>query len=161
VSSRSIASTIYPGTAASLASGLHILLRRTVEIAGAAFSGTGVIVTADHGTLPTFPLRPDLSFDPTLAPARLLGSISVTGGVQHDGFHILTPDLHIGALSYYFSPPVVPDLVIDRSRPFGGRYLAALFGSTLDGVLATGIATTTLGIVTFAHGRETSRNDRL
>jgi hypothetical protein len=161
VPSPSIATPLHFGTETSLPLALRNLLRRSVEIAGAAFSGTGVIVTDESVVLPTFPLRPDLSFDPELDPAVLLGSISVAGGKQHDGFHILASDLRVRALSLYFSPPITPDLTIDRSRPFGGRDLAALFGSMLEGVLATGIATTTLGIVTFAHGFETSRDTRL
>jgi hypothetical protein len=46
---------------------------------------------------------------------------------------------------------------IDRSAPFGGRYLAALFGSTIDGVLATAIATPGLGVIIFMNGEEVSR----
>ncbi|MBK5517948.1 hypothetical protein [Pseudomonas sp. TH10] len=41
-----------------------------------------------------------------------------------------------------------------RERRFGGRYLAALFGSVLPGVKMIGIATPTLGIAIFENGRE-------
>ncbi|OYW22373.1 MAG: hypothetical protein B7Z43_07260, partial [Sphingomonas sp. 12-62-6] len=78
-------------------------------------------------------------------------------GAHHDGFHILTAELKLVAVSQYFSPPVVAGLEIDRSRPFGGRYLAALFGSMLPGTLATGIATKALGTIVFSGGQEVYR----
>lgn len=139
---------------------LHALLLRVASTAGPHFSGVGLVVTDLPNALPTFPLRPDIAVDGEADVAELLASISVTDSALHDGFHILSSGLRITSLSQYFSPPVVPDLTIDRSHPFGGRFLAALFGSTLPGVMATGIATTTLGVVTFANGRVTSRKTR-
>ncbi len=136
---------------------LHTLLVRVASTAGPDFSGIGLVVTDRPETLPTFPLRPDIAVDGEADVAELLASISVAGGALHDGFHILSSGLRVTSLSQYFSPPVVPNLTIDRSHAFGGRFLAAFFGSALPGVIATGIATTTVGVVTFANGLETSR----
>jgi hypothetical protein len=62
--------------------------------------------------------------------------------------------LRLVRLAQYFSPPIVPSAAIDRSKRFGGRYLAALFGSALPGVLATGVASRDFGIAVFRDGRE-------
>jgi len=37
---------------------------------------------------------------------------------------------------------------------FGGRYLAAAFGSCLEGVLCTGVVSRQYGPIVFEHGRE-------
>jgi hypothetical protein len=44
--------------------------------------------------------------------------------------------------------------MIDRSKRFGGRYLAALFGSALPDVWAAGIASPGFGIAIFERGAE-------
>ena len=67
---------------------------------------------------------------------------------------MLGPNLRLIHLAQYFSPPIVPSASIDRSKRFGGRYLAALFGSALPGVLATGVASRDFGIAVFRDGRE-------
>lgn len=72
----------------------------------------------------------------------------------HDGFHILDSSLHLKLVAQYFSPPVVRDVALDRSKLFGGRYVAALFGSVLAGVLLTGIASREFGIAIFERGTE-------
>lgn len=141
---------------ADLSARLQDLLRQSAAVAGPDFSGMGVLVTKDASRLPIFPLRVNSEIDSSEDTKALLGRIAVNGGPLHDGFHILSPGLGVIALAQYFSPPIVPSLPLDRSRPFGGRYLAALFGSALEGIWATGIATPTLGVITFADGRETA-----
>lgn len=139
---------------------LDALLWRAAKIAGNQFTGLGVIVSTG-GSLPIFPIGPALELDPTIEPVSLLGAISVAESPHHDGFHILTPALEVRAISQYFSPPVVTEVQVNRATPIGGRYLAALFGSTMEGVLATGIATPTLGVIIFVSGQEVSRRQQL
>ena len=136
---------------------LAVLLRRSAMIAGDDFTGLGVVVSTESAVLPIFPIGPVIEIDPQIAPIDLLGMISVARSPHHDGFHILNPRLRVCAISQYFSPPVVPEIQINRAMPFGGRYLAALFGSTLHGVSATGIATPTLGVIIFVNGLEVRR----
>ena len=130
------------------------LLRAAAHRAGPRFAGLGLIVSADPRSLPLYPIGPPLELGATADTVTVLGSLAIDGSAHHDGFHILTPALALAAVSQYFSPPVVTGLEIDRSRRFGGRYLAALFGSLLPGVLATGIATPALGVIVFCGGRE-------
>jgi hypothetical protein len=56
-------------------------------------------------------------------------------------------------VSQYFSPPIVAN-TLDRTKLFGGRYVAALFGSAIQGVELTGIASRGFGIAVFKDGSE-------
>lgn len=144
-------------TTVTLYEALDAFLRRVAAVAGDEFTGLGVIVSATPTSLPLFPIGPPIDLGQPNRSDSLLGSISVASSEHHDGFHILSPSLKVSSVSQYFSPPIVPNVSINRAIPFGGRYLAALFGSALDGVLATGIATSKLGVVIFADGLEVSR----
>jgi hypothetical protein len=135
---------------------LKALLDRAQASAGPDFSGLGVIVSERPSALPIFPIGPPIKINPEADAALSIASISIESSPHHDGFHILDPDLKLVAISQYFSPPVVQGLKIDHAVPFGGRYLAALFGSALDGVLATGIVTPALGAILFIDGAEVS-----
>ncbi len=124
--------------------------------AGVDFSGTGVIVSTRPQELPILPLCTVSDFSEAPDVADVLATISNRAHQHHDGFHVLGPDLRLLRVAQYFSPPIVPSAPIDRSKRFGGRYLAALFGSALPGVLATGIASRDFGIAVFREGRETA-----
>lgn len=134
------------------------LLKLLIEVdarAGLDFSGIGLIVSEWPLDLPILALRPVSDPGEVTDVADKLAKISNPAHEHHDGFHVLGPDLRLTHLAQYFSPPIVPSAPIDRSRRFGGRYLAALFGSALPGVLATGIASREFGIAVFHDGRET------
>lgn len=122
--------------------------------AGLDFSGTGLIVSERPHSLPILPLRPSSDPGDATDVADRLAKISNPAHEHHDGFHVLDPNLRLLHLAQYFSPPIVPSAPIDRSKRFGGRYLAALFGSALPGVLATGVASRDFGIAVFRDGRE-------
>lgn len=136
---------------------LGALLEAAARRAGRRFAGLGVIVSDEPSSLPLYPIGPPIELSEASDPSTVLGDLAVEAGAHHDGFHILTSALNLVAVSQYFSPPVVTGLDIDRSRVFGGRYLAALFGSRLPETVATGIATTALGIIIFSGGREVYR----
>lgn len=121
---------------------------------GSEFSGIGVIVSESDANLPVFPMRIDARLDSGLDPIRGLAEISRPDNDLHDGFHVLSPDLEIVALAQYFSPPIPSGVIPNRSRAFGGRYLAALFGSFLPGVILTGISTPSQGVAIFQNGSE-------
>lgn len=122
--------------------------------AGPSFSGIGLLISRDLGTLPIVPLRPMEQIDRTKPIRDALVAISDVNNEYHDGFHILTPDFQLVGVSQYFSPPIVPGLRGDPARRLGGRYMAALFGSTLPGVLTAGVASADYGVAVFEQGRE-------
>lgn len=129
-------------------------LFRVYSLAGEGFAGIGIIVHSHNASLPVFPLR--LQADPPIGKSleQSLAEMATYGSEYHDGFHLLSVDWNITAISQYFSPPIIPHAQIKWSRKFGGRYLAAQFGSTIPGVELCGIATSSLGIAIFQSGRE-------
>ena len=129
------------------------LLLTVSERATAQFSGLGIIVSDAPAGLPITPLRP-IQFIPRLPTVKSLLTISEHTSEYHDGFHVLSSDLQLQLMSQYFSPPIAALTFLPRDRIVGGRYAAALFGSTLAGVLATGLVSTTYGIALFVAGAE-------
>jgi hypothetical protein len=130
------------------------LLEDVISRAGTEFTGVGLIVTSSVDSLPIVPLRPTSTLLGIATTAEALSMISRPDHEHHDGFHILTPRLQIVRVAQYFSPPIVPEARINRQKLFGGRYLAALFGSMLPSVLATGIASRDFGVGVFQNGDE-------
>jgi hypothetical protein len=133
-------------------------LRGTLEAvrarAGAKFSGIGIIVSDSPERLPLFPIKVLEQRLPDIELADFLAEISTTASEYHDGFHVISSDWRLIRVAQYFSPPIVRTAKINRSKRFGGRYLAALFGSALAEVKATGIASSEFGIAVFEHGVE-------
>ncbi|MCE6075332.1 hypothetical protein FS799_10750 [Agrobacterium vitis] len=139
----------------------HDIVEQIVELlqevdgrAGVDFSGVGIIVTPTSESLPIIDLRPTNKLVGSCETATALAKISHPRHEHHDGFHVLTPSLAIEKIAQYFSPPIAPSVRIDRQKLFGGRYLAALFGSMLPNVLATGICSRDFGIAVFQQGEE-------
>lgn len=130
------------------------LLKDITALSGQEFSGLGVIVLEEGFNLPVFPMRVDLKLNNLTDSVSYLAEISNPNNDLHDGFHILNSDLRIVSLTQYFSPPIPLGVLPNRSRAFGGRYLAALFGSLLPGVILIGISTPKLGIAVFKDGSE-------
>jgi hypothetical protein len=133
---------------------LFELLRGVQARAGPSFAGTGLIVCADTSALPITSLRQTPSAVGLRSTLETLAEISDLASEFHDGFHVLSPDLEIMLVSQYFSPPIVPGVVVDPSRQLGGRYMAGLFGSALPKVLAAGVVSQSYGAIVFERGRE-------
>ena len=120
------------------------------------FAGLGIIVWDCVVPLPTYSMR-----DQEPASMRDADALSVLSAVSrepseyHDGFHVLDQSLNVIQLSTYFSPAIVPDLVLPaHARSYGGRYLAAAFGSCSPGVVCTGVLSRRYGPYVFQSGRE-------
>lgn len=129
-------------------------LRDVVKLAGKDFSGVGVIVWNEEFDIPIFPLRANVNVPKNDNLVQNLAQISSLSSDLHDGFHILTPTLKLIRVAQYFSPPIINEIRLNRERRFGGRYLAALFGSKIQGVVLTAVATQALGIAIFKNGKE-------
>lgn len=139
---------------------LRALLGDVLNQSGPTFTGVGLIVTDQAGDLPVIHLRPNAPPVEAGSALNLLIAVSDESSPFHDGFHILSPSFQAISLSQYFSPPILPGVFIDGSRPVGGRYMAALFGSGLPNVLATGVATRRYGVAVFRDGHEI-RSDQM
>ena len=119
----------------------------------ADFSGIGAIVCDSVADIPIFSLR-DTVPDITGTVAQVLSDLSGHNSKYHDGFHILNEKGKLTHVAQYFSPPIVKDAYFDRSRPVGGRFIAALFGSAISGVIMTGIISQGHGLSIFKNGKE-------
>ncbi len=127
----------------------EVMARRTPD-----FSGIGLIVCDDWDRLPLVPLSNTADvFDREDLVPRLV-AISSRLSDHHDGFHVVSSNWRLTKVAQYFSPPIVPEAAIDRSKRFGGRYLAALFGSAIPEVRLSGIASEGFGIAVFRAGKE-------
>jgi hypothetical protein len=133
---------------------MRATLCRVNDFAGEDFSGIGLIVHNPKAKLPTFPLRLDAKPPVGDDLEKSLAVIASNRSDFHDGFHLLSVSWNLTAIAQYFSPPILANAEINWSRKFGGRYLAAQFGSALPGVVICGIATPALGLAIFEAGRE-------
>jgi hypothetical protein len=133
---------------------LRSVLWQVHEGAGNEFSGVGVLVCDAPDTLPILPLRPVSTLSGGMDLVGALTAISVPDSEYHDGFHIVSSDWRLTRVSQYFSPPIVANATIDRTKLFGGRYIAALFGSAIHSVQLAGIASRGFGIAVFKNGSE-------
>jgi len=130
------------------------LLSKVQSQAGRDFSGIGIIISDAPETLPVFPIRlPHNKF----RRHNLIDNLVQNSRQQsefHDGFHVISSNFELTLAAQYFSPPIVADAQINRTKLFGGRYLAALFGSSLPKVNLIGIASNGFGIAVFLNGAE-------
>jgi hypothetical protein len=143
---------VVEGTAAKL----KMLLTDVANHVDASFSGLGLIVWDGTTPLPIHSMRPAVreSLRRTSA-CELLTSVAQDGGAYHDGFHVLNRSMEVSQLSVYFSPAIIPDLVLPaHAEIYGGRYLAAAFGSCSPGVLCTGVLSRRYGPYVFERGKE-------
>jgi hypothetical protein len=130
------------------------ILRKVYRVAGKDFTGVGVLVSDEPDVLPILPLRSASTPFEQQDLVVSLAAISVPDSEYHDGFHIVSSDWRLTLVSQYFSPPIVQGAMIDRTKLFGGRYIAALFGSALPSVRLSGIASRGFGIAIFERGNE-------
>lgn len=133
---------------------LHRILREVQKAAGDTFAGVGLLICDAPDELPILSLRPRSTLEGAKDLVTSLATISVRSSEYHDGFHVVSSDWRLIRISQYFSPPIVANVTINRTRVFGGRYVAALFGSAIPGVQVTGIASRGFGIVVFKNGSE-------
>lgn len=120
---------------------------------GDDFSGVGIIVCDDTDHLPIVNLR-DMNIDFYGTLSDVLSALSKKKGKYHDGFHIINKKGELTHVSQYFSPPIIRDASFDRYRLVGGRFVAALFGSSIPGVIMTGIVSEGHKLSIFENGQE-------
>jgi hypothetical protein len=140
---------------------LRDTLRGVMKSRTPDFSGVGVIVCNSPESLPIVPLvrsSPKLDTEDLISQ---LVTISSRRSDHHDGFHIISEAGRLTRLAQYFSPPIIRDAAIDRSKRFGGRYLAALYGSAIPEVRLSGMASEVFGIAIFQACREVFFEDRV
>lgn len=134
---------------------LRALLHQVYYQADATFTGLGVIVWDGVSTIPIRPMRSEppggILHDSTI---NVLMNISHESSPFHDGFHVVDVTLALLQVSVYFSPMINSKVETPTTgQMFGGRYLAAAFGSCLEGVLCTGVVSRQYGPIVFKQGK--------
>jgi hypothetical protein len=133
---------------------LRDILWRVQQIGARSFSGIGLIVCDLPEVLPIVPLLEVGEVPHENDLVSNLVAISSWRSEYHDGFHVISSSWQLTKVAQYFSPPIVSDANIDRSKRIGGRYVAALFGSAIPAVRLSGIASDGFGIAIFQDGKE-------
>lgn len=122
------------------------------QLATQEFSGIGLVVYKNIKSIPIYPLQQKIfKTNPNDLVSDLL-EISSYNSEYHDGFHFVSEDFKMSHVAQYFSPPIISNANVDYSKSLGGRFMAALFGSHVQGVLLTGILTKSNGIIIFESG---------
>lgn len=124
------------------------------KLADNDFSGVGIVIYSEVDQIPLFPLRKNnfkIKHNDIVSGFLEMASYN---NQHHDGFHLLSSNFKITHTSQYFSPPIIPETEVDYSQKLGGRYMAALFGSSVEGVLMTGVVTRSSGVVIFENGKK-------
>ena len=131
----------------------NLLLRVRDSIPSEEFCGVGVVVSEEIERLPiaslctsaNFPLQDDL--------AQQIAQCSLYSQPCHDGFQIVSEQWKLMRRNQYFAPfPSAECRALIRNVSVGSRYMAARFGSLIDGVLCTGLLSERDGIVVFEGG---------
>jgi hypothetical protein len=122
-----------------------------------SFAGVGIVVYQSLDALPVSNLRshspPELPLSSIADIAEALLRYAARDCCYHDGFHLLSADGDLTHVAHYFAPPIVPTVEPpDDEHRHGGRYRAALYGSRLPVVLATGVLTRSYGPLVFVQG---------
>ena len=78
---------------------------------------------------------------------------SLATNPNHDGFNMVNNEFKITHRNVYFAPPINREAFFDSSNGYGTRYVAALMGSTISGVLLTAVVSNSYGIVVFENGK--------
>lgn len=118
------------------------------------FSGLGLILYGDDEAIPVYPMRYNVPGIPTTKIFTFLNEISSVESDYHDGFVMVNSGWVLTKACQYFSPPIIDDIRLERTTGFGGRYLAALFGSKVAGVKLCGIISQKKEIILFKGGLE-------
>ncbi|MCP4935793.1 MAG: hypothetical protein GY927_16695 [bacterium] len=133
---------------------LRNLLQRTREsIPSGEFCGVGVVVSANLERLPIASLCVDSSIPGQQDLAKQIAECSLYSNPCHDGFQIVSDQWQLVRRNQYFAPfPTAEQRELIGHGNVGSRYLAARFGSLMDGVLCTGLLSERDGMVVFEGG---------
>ena len=118
------------------------------------FCGVGILVCSDASALPMCPLGGEEDVGDPNDIVRAICNASMRSNPNHDGFHVLSSDLHLTHTNQYIAPPLSPGFVAPDGIPgFGARHMSALLASRLEPVACAAVLNTQDEILVFADGR--------
>ena len=131
----------------------NLPLRVRDSIPNEEFCGVGVVVSADLERLPIASLCTDANFPAQEDLAEQIAECSLYSRSCHDGFQIVSDQWQLVQRNQYFAPfPAAECRKLIGSVNVGSRYMAARFGSLIEGVVCTGLLSERDGIVVFEGG---------
>lgn len=131
----------------------NLLLRVRDSIPREEFCGVGIVVSTDLERLPIASLCADGNFPAQQDLAEKIAECSLYSRPCHDGFQIVSEQWQLVRRNQYFAPfPSAERRELIGSVNVGSRYIAARFGSLIEGVLCTGLLSERDGIVVFEGG---------
>jgi DNA integrity scanning protein DisA with diadenylate cyclase activity len=132
---------------------LNLLRKLKREVPGNTFTGTGIVIYESLEELPLFFMSADSEVDESKDLYSTILESSLATNPNHDGFNMVTSDFKITHRNVYFAPPINKDVTFENRNGYGTRYVAALMGSTIQGVLLTAVVSNSYGIVIFENGK--------
>lgn len=133
----------------------EILVSARSRIPENEFCGIGVVLYSNYTGLPVLPLCYERSFQEGGSLEDHLAQASFYSNPCHDGFHLISSELHLTHTNQYFAPPLPSNAApfITKTKNNGARYMSALLGSLLPSVRCTGIVSEKEGVVIFEDGK--------
>ncbi|EJB8451814.1 TPA: diadenylate cyclase [Vibrio parahaemolyticus] len=129
-----------------------LLKKLKKEVPGNTFTGTGIIIYESMDNLPVFNLSNSSELHGSNDVYSTILESSLATNPNHDGFNMINREFKITHRNVYFAPPVDLNVDFDSENGFGTRYVAALLGSKVKGVLLTAVVSNSYGIVVFENG---------
>ncbi|MBO7912029.1 diadenylate cyclase [Vibrio sp. G41H] len=130
----------------------ELLEKLKKEVPGNSFTGTGIIIYDDLSDLPIFNMSKVSELHGNNDVYTTILESSLATNTHHDGFNMINNEFKITHRNVYFAPPVDFEVKFDNESGFGTRYVAALLGSKVKGVLLTAVVSNSYGIVVFENG---------
>lgn len=132
---------------------LNLLKKLKKEVPGNTFTGTGIVIYESLDELPLFLMSENSKVEDNADVYSTILESSLATNPNHDGFNMVNNELKITHRNVYFAPPINREVIFDSSNGYGTRYVAALMGSTISGVLLTAVVSNSYGIVVFENGK--------
>lgn len=132
---------------------LNLLKKLKKEVPGNTFTGTGIVVYESLDEFPLFLMSENSRVEGNADVYSTILESSLATNPNHDGFNMVNNDFEITHRNVYFAPPINRKVIFDNSNGYGTRYVAALMGSTIPGVLLTAVVSNSYGIIVFENGK--------
>lgn len=122
------------------------------EIPNDLFSGIGIVIYESLDNLPLFQLSENSKINQEMDLSLVIKESCQITNLNHDGFILINKNLEATHRNIYFAPPINSSVTFIKEKGYGTRYVAALLGSIMDGVLLTAVVSHSYGIVIFKNG---------
>ena len=132
---------------------LNLLQKLKKEVPVNTFTGTGIVVYESLNNLPLFLMSEKSKIEDNADVYTTVLESSLATNPNHDGFNMVTSNFKITHRNVYFAPPIEREITFDNRSGYGTRYVAALMGSTISGVLLTAVVSNSYGIIIFKGGK--------